>query len=951
MANVRCPMCGKPNPEEAEVCQFCAARLKPLGPSKTGGNTPSPKSPGPEPDIPDWLRTLRDDVPESAQPSPAAGAPAEDESAGKDEIPDWLGRIRASAGDEENIPTGQESLPDWLSAETGGAEPPAAIPNENEPDWLKSLRSPSESPESSEEGAAPAVPAAFGGDEEIPDWLRGLSDADQPAEGQAQEQAPLSADETPAEAEQSPGWLSGLEQPSSIGEPAPQAEGTWKNDLPDWLAGLEEESSQAETLAAPETPSAPETLAAPETPAAAEILEAPELAEPETLPEVETPAAPEILAAAEIPAAEETLSAPEALAAPETSAATETLAAPETLSARRPEILAAPEIPAEAEAPEAPLAGAVHPAETGSLLNWLSSFEEATPASTEAPAEAGGPLELEGQQAAQPFQAETLPSFSSQDQAAPPFEQAPEAAPAGPGETGLPDWLLEYSAGGAAAAAEQVTPESLPGPLAPEETPEELAGPEAIAQADEESVPDWLRSLRATKPAEAPAVPLPSSQALVFEDTTHAAEPPSEGPAQPFPAEEMPDWLARMSPPAQAAPGAAPQEPGTPHGKEEEEITLAPAELPTWVQAMRPIESATPQTPTRVEGDDQIEEVGPLAGLRGVLPAEPLPGKVHKPPVYSVRLQVREKQRTNSALLETMVTKEAEPQPYTPARPFPSQRVVRLVIALVLIVAAAVALITGATQMSFPEYLTGSIMPVQNGINAIPPNVPVLLAVDYEPALAGEMEAAATGVVAHLMSRQANLVMISTNPYGQMLADRLLRNALKLQPAYSMADKTLNLGYLAGGPGALASFAIDPRAATPFTLDMKDAWQAPVLGGVNTLTDFAAVVVVTENLETARSWVEQVKPVLGTVPLYMVASAQIGPVISAYLDSGQVQGQITGLVGGAVYEASNNQIGNGRGLWDAFQFGLLVAIILILVGGLINSGNALFTRRKPKGEV
>ena len=30
MSDVRCPMCGKPNPEELEECRFCGARLKPV---------------------------------------------------------------------------------------------------------------------------------------------------------------------------------------------------------------------------------------------------------------------------------------------------------------------------------------------------------------------------------------------------------------------------------------------------------------------------------------------------------------------------------------------------------------------------------------------------------------------------------------------------------------------------------------------------------------------------------------------------------------------------------------------------------------------------------------------------------------------------------------------------------------------------------------------------------
>ena len=30
MAEIRCPMCGKSNPDHLDVCQFCEARLKPL---------------------------------------------------------------------------------------------------------------------------------------------------------------------------------------------------------------------------------------------------------------------------------------------------------------------------------------------------------------------------------------------------------------------------------------------------------------------------------------------------------------------------------------------------------------------------------------------------------------------------------------------------------------------------------------------------------------------------------------------------------------------------------------------------------------------------------------------------------------------------------------------------------------------------------------------------------
>jgi hypothetical protein len=73
-------MCGKPNPDDLEVCQFCQARLKPLlapeynqphakpaaqppQPAETAGETqhPAPAEPTPPPreDVSDWVQSLR----------------------------------------------------------------------------------------------------------------------------------------------------------------------------------------------------------------------------------------------------------------------------------------------------------------------------------------------------------------------------------------------------------------------------------------------------------------------------------------------------------------------------------------------------------------------------------------------------------------------------------------------------------------------------------------------------------------------------------------------------------------------------------------------------------------------------------------------------------------------------------------------------------------------------
>jgi hypothetical protein len=69
MAEIRCPMCGKLNPEELDVCQFCQARLKPLIAHQDDSLNKSKESTSPsdskkngsdvsEIPIPDWLRAM-----------------------------------------------------------------------------------------------------------------------------------------------------------------------------------------------------------------------------------------------------------------------------------------------------------------------------------------------------------------------------------------------------------------------------------------------------------------------------------------------------------------------------------------------------------------------------------------------------------------------------------------------------------------------------------------------------------------------------------------------------------------------------------------------------------------------------------------------------------------------------------------------------------------------------
>ena len=71
MAEIKCPMCSKPNPEELDVCQFCEARLKPL--TDELSHSQPPIQSGEEPKEIDTSE-LESDVAAMVARSPSTGA-------------------------------------------------------------------------------------------------------------------------------------------------------------------------------------------------------------------------------------------------------------------------------------------------------------------------------------------------------------------------------------------------------------------------------------------------------------------------------------------------------------------------------------------------------------------------------------------------------------------------------------------------------------------------------------------------------------------------------------------------------------------------------------------------------------------------------------------------------------------------------------------------------------
>jgi hypothetical protein len=883
MAEIRCPMCGKPNPAELDVCQYCEARLKPLTdelarsqPPIHPGDEPTDQDTGQlEPILPQWLRDVRQQARESAEetseqlPEEEEAQPSEEianrlaglqsQSEEDEEIPDWLAGLRGEAGKTppektsteeddlaalksmlgEEAPVPEESeaseLPDWISGLDAGQEEGATEePAQNEPQPAAS------SPDFgwNADFGAESTPQAESGenetpfDTELPAWLQG-------------------ADETPKDETESglPAWMSS-EEPTLASESQEVTPPADEGDLPDWLASLSEETEEAAPLQEAEQPAAQSTT---------DWLA--------SLGEETSQAAPE----------EETS---------QPSAESEMPDWISSLGEKGPEGISQPE--------------AEEPAATEEVPDWLASIGEEN------------------------------------------SEIPQEAQPAS--ESELPDWLSSLG-------EESATTEG--GEFVPSAEPVEEPQPPAGAE-----VPDWLAAMGeetagTEQPVEEPEVSaLEEGEATVESEATPAfvddeGKPISTEDVEAIFSMDMPDWLSDTE-------GVAEEESPTTSAEAQGE-DLRPADLPDWVQAMRPVESVISGTEGAAAEEQPMEQRGPLAGLRGVLPAVPGVGPSSKPKAFSIKLQASEDQQSSAALLEQMLAEEISPKPVSTQKVVLTQRLLRWVITILLLLVIAGAIFSGTQINPMPTSAPVETSAVLNYIqNTLPADAPVLLVFDYQASLSGELEASAAPFVDHMLTlKHPRLTLLSSTPVGSGLAERFIQPfTMPTNHNYQRGQNFIDLGYLPGGASGVLSFSVDPEITKPLTITGENAWSTAVLQNVKQLSDFAAIILLTDDIETARIWIEQTEGVRGEAQFLVVSSAQSGPMLLPYVQSGQIAGMVTGLDGSAPIEQVNGgRPGVVRRYWDAYGFGLLTAVVLITIGSLWSLAAGWQARRKEQGEA
>lgn len=833
--------------------------------------------------LPDWLMAEDDDAPATAvAPATVSDVDGDDD----DDFDSWFTQTETTPATDNVAESPSEAMADWLMDD----EPATAVAPAN-PDgaaWLEA-----ETPKGPHEPSATPSSSSDGDDF---DWL------------QAGEETARVA---PTAATAVPDWLSDLDEPlADTPSPSPEPSA----GVPDWLSGFDED--ELDSPAEPTSKATPSNKSLGFTALFGDMAQTP-VEDPPDGADLEAVDNSWLTNFAEDDDQSDTGTLVEELFGEEAKPDTGDLGwllddLPSTDAGLKIE-------PTPAKHPAAASHFAADTADNN-LPDWLADLGNEDEGTTPATAVSSQPPAMTPQ--SEPSHFFLSDSDDSDETDEPHFG---EEASLEPDSGDLPDWLKQL------------------GPPVHQSTP----GPE-IETAEKADLPAWLTNLRPDSNRSG-TDGLKSVNRLpdAFSDTL-------EGIPEELAGASLPEWLQDISglnTPAATRrtdenidiPDWLRSESGSVLGPQTEELSassgaewiellrdaapapnlskeLVPAEIPEWLDALKPKEPAKGEK-RAILADQPLQKAGPLAGLRGVIEIAPTIALPRTSAPLFNEFTVTPEQKQHAIWLHQLATAEKavnEGQEIHEGQR--SSWLTRLVLALVILGTLLAGLLGPSLlkkEVSDPTALEAWQTAVESANGK-----KVLVAFEYTPAMAGEMNILADALLTDLQKRGKTIVTISQHPAGTAFAD-----------AYAEQFKGESLHFLPGEAVGLRQLVLCFQIS-----------RCNIAGNDVALKDVGLVVILTADRNSLLNWVEQVSAT-SNKPLFAAVSQSLAPLASPYWSNGQLAGVASGIPSARSFTEDDR----GLKLLNAQVLGQLVTAVVLSLGMVLGfTGGFMDKRRTPK---
>ena len=189
-------------------------------------------------------------------------------------------------------------------------------------------------------------------------------------------------------------------------------------------------------------------------------------------------------------------------------------------------------------------------------------------------------------------------------------------------------------------------------------------------------------------------------------------------------------------------------------------------------------------------------------------------------------------------------------------------------------------------------------------LDSVPVGEYVLIATEYGAMGAGELDIATESVLRHVLAHGATPIIISSDAVGLVRVTNMMTAIAKENALISNRDYVV-VRYLVTDVVGLRDFSQNIDRYLAFDVDGN-----PTRLQINSLNDFARVVIITESADNLRLWGEQVLPLM-TNPFVAVTSYSASPLSEPYLNT-RSGAYLTGYSDAFTYQTMVNRMLGGE---------------------------------------
>jgi hypothetical protein len=233
--------------------------------------------------------------------------------------------------------------------------------------------------------------------------------------------------------------------------------------------------------------------------------------------------------------------------------------------------------------------------------------------------------------------------------------------------------------------------------------------------------------------------------------------------------------------------------------------------------------------------------------------------------------------------------------------------------------------------------VTPQVQAVYDYIKKLPPGSLVMISCDYDPPSAPELQPMTETMLKHFFLKDLKVIMLGLWPQGSVQANialaKVMEDTVLKAKNLKYGIDYVNLGFTAGNEFVIIRMGTDMHAAFPVDFNGKKTSELPLMQNVRNFDNIAFVFNVSAGYPGTYEWV-----IFGVdryrVKLAAGNTAVQAPLVSPYVQTGQLIGLLGGMRGAAEYEEVSHYYGKATGFMRSQTFSHAVVIFFIIVGNL-----------------